>query len=198
MIDVTIYSSDPTLTSFVQTEVISTLQWRHNGRDSVSNHQLHDCLLESFIQTHIQQNVKALPHLPLCGEFTGDRWIPAQMASNAENVPFGDVIMRKSMASRYIFCYLLLRHGHVISSHSFFEGITPHSCSHYNSNLVTTPLNNRDHRHRRHYRHHHLTVVLQYFNESYLFRSTSSIRFVCCAIFLSRQGGLCVSDQTWS
>ena len=112
--------------------------------------------------------------------------------------PFDDVIMRKSMASRYIFCYLLLRHGHVISSHSFFEDITPHSCSYFNSNLVTTPLNNRDHRHRRHYPHHHLTVVLQYFNESYLFRSTSSIRFVCCAIFLSRQGGLCVSDQTWS
>ena len=33
-------------------------QWRHNGCDSVSNHQPHDCL----------------------------RWIPAQMASNAENV----------------------------------------------------------------------------------------------------------------
>ena len=25
-------------------------------------------------------------HWPLCGEFTGDLWIPAQMASNADNV----------------------------------------------------------------------------------------------------------------
>ena len=25
-------------------------------------------------------------HRPLCGEFTGDRWIPAQMASDVENV----------------------------------------------------------------------------------------------------------------
>ena len=25
-------------------------------------------------------------HWPLCGEYTGDRWIPAQMASNSENV----------------------------------------------------------------------------------------------------------------
>ena len=25
--------------------------------------------------------------------FTGDRWIPTQMASNEENVPFDDVIM---------------------------------------------------------------------------------------------------------
>ena len=36
------------------------LHWRHNGHDSVSNHQPHDCLL--------------------------NREFPAQMASNAENV----------------------------------------------------------------------------------------------------------------
>ena len=33
-----------------------------------------------------QRNIKAPRHWPLCGEFTGDRWIPSQMASNAENV----------------------------------------------------------------------------------------------------------------
>ena len=33
-----------------------------------------------------QRNIKAPRHRPLCREFTGDRWIPAQMASNAENV----------------------------------------------------------------------------------------------------------------
>ena len=33
-----------------------------------------------------QKNIKAPRHWPLCVEFTGDRWIPAQMASNAENV----------------------------------------------------------------------------------------------------------------
>ena len=31
-------------------------------------------------------NVKATRHRPVCGEFTGHRWIPAQKASNAENV----------------------------------------------------------------------------------------------------------------
>ena len=53
------------------------LRWRHNGRDSVSNHQPHDCLL-NFL------SLKALRHWPLCGEFTGK--FPAQMASNAKNV----------------------------------------------------------------------------------------------------------------
>ena len=27
----------------------------------------------------------------VCGEFTGERWIPTQKASNAENVSFDDV-----------------------------------------------------------------------------------------------------------
>ena len=29
-----------------------------------------------FIQAQIKQNIKAPRHWPLCGEFTGDRWIP--------------------------------------------------------------------------------------------------------------------------
>ena len=43
-------------------------------------------IIRPFIQTQIKENIKAPRHWPLCGEFTGDRWIPAQMASNAENV----------------------------------------------------------------------------------------------------------------
>ena len=41
---------------------------------------------QPFIQKQIEENTKAPRHWPLCGEFTGDRWIPAQNASNAENV----------------------------------------------------------------------------------------------------------------
>ena len=52
-----------------------TLRWRHNGLDSVSNYQPHDCLLKPFIQTRFKENIKALRYWPLCGEFTGDRWI---------------------------------------------------------------------------------------------------------------------------
>ena len=29
-----------------------------------------------FIQAQIKENFKAPHHWPLCGEFTGDRWIP--------------------------------------------------------------------------------------------------------------------------
>ena len=62
----------------------NTLEWRHNGLDSVSNHQPHDCLL----------NIEAPRHWPLWGDFTGDGEFPAQMASNAEKFPFDDVIMK--------------------------------------------------------------------------------------------------------
>ena len=32
--------------------------------------------IQLFIQAPIKENIKALRHGPLCGEFTGDRWIP--------------------------------------------------------------------------------------------------------------------------
>ena len=33
-------------------------------------------ITQSFIQTQIKENIKGPRHWPLCGEFTGDRWIP--------------------------------------------------------------------------------------------------------------------------
>ena len=53
-----------------------TLQWRHNERDGVSNHQPHECLLKRLFKAQIKENIKAPRHWPLCWEFTGDRWIP--------------------------------------------------------------------------------------------------------------------------
>ena len=53
-----------------------TLQWRHNERIGVSNHQPHDCLLNRLFKAQIEENIKAPRHWPLCGEFASDRWIP--------------------------------------------------------------------------------------------------------------------------
>ena len=54
---------------------ISCWSLRHYGRDGVSNHQPHRCLLKLFIQAQIQENINAPRYWPLCGEFTGDRCI---------------------------------------------------------------------------------------------------------------------------
>ena len=58
------------------------LQWRHNGRDCVWNHQPHDCLLGQRAKKTSEPHVTGLyaGNSPVTGEF------PAQMASSAENV----------------------------------------------------------------------------------------------------------------
>ena len=62
------------------------LRWRHNGRDSVSNHQPHDCLLNCLFRRRSKKTSK-LHVTGLCvGNSPGTGEFPAQMASNAENV----------------------------------------------------------------------------------------------------------------
>ena len=51
-----------------------SLHWRYNGRDGVSNHQPHYCLLNRLFRSRSKKTSK-LPVTGLCGEFTGDRWI---------------------------------------------------------------------------------------------------------------------------
>ena len=63
-----------------------SLRWRHNGRDSVSNHQPHDCLLNRLFRRRSKKTSK-LRATGLCAvNSPGTGEFPAQMASNAENV----------------------------------------------------------------------------------------------------------------
>ena len=65
---------------------LSSLQWRHNGGDSVSNHQPHDCLLNGLFRCRSKKTPK-LRVAGLCaGNSPGTGEFSAQMASNAENV----------------------------------------------------------------------------------------------------------------
>ena len=63
-----------------------TLLWRHHGRDGVSKHQPHDCLLNRSFRRRSKKTSKlrvtgiCVGNTPVTTEF------PAQMASNAENV----------------------------------------------------------------------------------------------------------------
>ena len=63
-----------------------TLRWRHNERDSVSNHQPHDCLLNRLFRRRSKKTSK-LRVTGLCeGNSPGTGEFPAQMASYVENV----------------------------------------------------------------------------------------------------------------
>ena len=70
---------------------IYILQWRHDERDGVSTHQSHGCFLNRLIRRRKHQSSASLAFVdgnsPVTGEF------PAHRASNAEMVPFDDVIM---------------------------------------------------------------------------------------------------------
>ena len=63
-----------------------TLRWHHNGRDSVSNHQPQDCLLNCLFRRRSKKTSK-LRVTGLCvGNSPGTGEFHTQMASYAENV----------------------------------------------------------------------------------------------------------------
>ena len=80
-----------------------SLQWRHNERDGVWNHQPHDCLLTLYSRRRSKKTSKlrvtgfCKGNSPVTGKF------PAQRASNAEIFPFDDVIMLNSTHSHQKF-----------------------------------------------------------------------------------------------
>ena len=65
---------------------VFTSRLRHNGRDNVSNHQPHHCLLNRLLRRRSKKTSK-LRVTGLCvGNSPGTGEFSAQMASNAENV----------------------------------------------------------------------------------------------------------------
>ena len=67
-------------------ETVMALHWRHNGHDSISNHQPHDCLLNGLFRRR-SKKISKLHVTGLCaGNSPETCEFPQQMASNAENV----------------------------------------------------------------------------------------------------------------
>ena len=60
------------------------LHWRHNGHDSVSNHQPHDCLLNRLFRRRSKKTSKLRVAGICAGNSPGTGEFPAQMASSAE------------------------------------------------------------------------------------------------------------------
>ena len=62
-----------------------SLRWHHNGYDSVSNHQPHDCLLNRLFRRRSKKTKLRVTGF-CAGNSPGTGEFPAQMASNVENV----------------------------------------------------------------------------------------------------------------
>ena len=72
-----------------------TLRWRHNGRDSVSNHQPDDCLLNRLFRRRSKKTSK-LRVTGLCvGNSPGTGEFPHKWPVTRKMLPFDDVIMLK-------------------------------------------------------------------------------------------------------
>ena len=79
-----------------------TLEWRHNGLDSVSNHQPHDCLLNLLFRRRSKKTSK-LRVIGLCeGNSPGTGEFPAHMPVTRKMFPFDDVIMYNTIVINYI------------------------------------------------------------------------------------------------
>ena len=63
-----------------------SLRWRHNGHNSVSNHQPSDCLLNRLFRCRSKKTSKLCVTGLCAGNSPGTGEFPVQMASNAENV----------------------------------------------------------------------------------------------------------------
>ena len=55
--------------------IASTLQWRHDDLDGISNRRRLDYLLNSLFRRRSKQNIKSPRHRLLLVEFIGDRLI---------------------------------------------------------------------------------------------------------------------------
>ena len=69
----------------LRTAVCQMCQFDTSHYSGVLHHRRLDNLLIRLFRS-IKVQIKAPRHWPLCGEFTGDRWIPRAKASSAENV----------------------------------------------------------------------------------------------------------------
>ena len=70
----------------IDLQMVKSLQWCHNERVGVSNHQPHNCLLNRLFRRRSKKTSK-LRVTGLCaGNSPGTGEFPAQMVSNAENV----------------------------------------------------------------------------------------------------------------
>ena len=98
--------------------VLMSLQWCHNGRNSVSNHQPHDCLLNGLFRRRSKKNESSASLAFVRGIHRGPVNSPHKWPVTRKMFPFDDVIL-----CRYIFTQTTAQH------HQGTWSCIPSSCS---------------------------------------------------------------------
>ena len=87
-----------------------TLRWRHNGRDSISNHQFRDCLLNRLFRRRSSKDQRSASLAFVWGIHWGPVNCPYKWPVTRKMFPFDDVIMKPGFSlagiihSQLIFC----------------------------------------------------------------------------------------------
>ena len=93
---------------------LTTLHWRHNDRDGVSNHQPHGCLLNRLFRRKSKKTSK-LRVTGLCvGNSPGPVNFPHKGPVTRKMFPFDDVIMETEQVQ---LCYPTMASWHKLTSH---------------------------------------------------------------------------------
>ena len=118
-----------------------SLQWRHNERDSVSNHPVVcNLLLKPFVQTQINENTKAPRHWPFLGSSVDS---PHKGPVTRKMFPFDDVIMvvrtNSDLDNAWVTRVTLYTAGHLHTA-------VPH-CEHSRAPIVNTAVRRENNEH---------------------------------------------------
>ena len=82
--------------------IFITLRWRHNGRDSVTNHQPHDCLLNHYSDADQIKHQSSTSPAFVRGIHRGPMNSPHKWPVMRKMLPFDDVIMIWCVLNNYI------------------------------------------------------------------------------------------------
>ena len=118
---------------YITKRTVSTLQWRHNECDSVSNHQPQDCLFNCLFRRRSKKTSK-LRAIGLCaGNSLVTDEFHAQRASNAENV---SIWWRHHDFRRTVDSHSTIRRNHRCSQRTWYLDALIRKCSCYNCYYV--------------------------------------------------------------
>ena len=137
------------------------LQWRHNGRDSVSNHQPRDCLLNRLFRRRSHKTSK-LRVTGLCAGNSPHKWPVTR-----KMFQFDDVIMRKHVPlsqSNMMDCSFASKHLVLLKFHD--SALINNELSHSKWNVLvrnyTYHLAKRKVRHLKYKPSYHITRFMKY------------------------------------
>ena len=108
----------------------SSLHWRHNEHDRVSNHQPHDCLLNRLFRRR-SEKISKLRVTGLCaGNSPETGEFPAQIASYAENVSiWWRHHVHRLVSNAIVWCIVFVRFNKSISGEAEVCERIGHHCS---------------------------------------------------------------------